>query len=157
MLGPWDWKPSSGKMLLEVARFAPLAPTGAYSVADARDVAAATVQAAKSPTAHGKYVLAGHNVTYFDAWKKFAGAAGKRGPRFRCGPINRWIGALSGDLWNRISGQEPNLNTAGMRMSCQQHCFSSAKAERELGYRIRPLTETIKDAWDWFVENGYVK
>lgn len=157
MLGPWDWKPSSGKMLLEVARFAPLAPTGAYSVADARDVAAAVVEAAKSPTIQGKYVLAGHNLTYFDAWKKFAGAAGKRGPRFRCGPINRWIGALSGDFWSRVSGHEPNLNTAGMLMSCQQHCFSSAKAEKELDYRIRPLEETIKDAWNWFVEHGYVK
>lgn len=157
MLGPWDWKPSSGKMLLEVARFAPLAPTGAYSVADARDVAAATVAAAKSTTAQGKYILAGHNVTYFDAWKKFAGVAGKRGPRFRAGPFNRWVGALSGDLWGRVSGHEPNLNTAGMQMSCQQHCFSSARAAEELGYRNRPLTETIKDAWDWFVENGYVK
>src|SRR6185503_12077270 len=77
MLGPWDWKPSSGRMLLEVAHFAPLAPTGAYSVADARDVAAAVVQAARSPSARGRYILAGHNVTYFDAWRKFAAAAGK--------------------------------------------------------------------------------
>ena len=157
MLGPWDWKPSSGQMLLEVARFAPLAPTGAYSVGDARDVAAAVVEAAKSSAGHGRYILAGHNVTYFDAWKKFAGVAGKRGPRFRAGPFNRWVGALAGDCWGRVTGNEPNLNSAGMRMSCQQHCFSSAKAERELGYRIRPLTETIKDAWDWFVEHGYVK
>ncbi|MFN0020806.1 MAG: NAD-dependent epimerase/dehydratase family protein [Pirellulaceae bacterium] len=157
MLGPWDWKPSSGKMLLEVARFAPLSPTGAFSVADARDVAAAVVQAAKSSSVQGKYVLAGHNLTYFDAWTKFAGAAGKRGPRFRCGPINRWIGALSGDFWSRVTGREPNLNSAGMLMSCQHHCFSSAKAENELAYSIRPLEVTIRDAWSWFVEHGYVK
>jgi dihydroflavonol-4-reductase len=157
MLGPWDWKPSSGKMLLEVARFAPLAPTGAFSICDVRDVAAATVEAARSSSARGKYILAGHNLTYFDAWKKFAGAAGKRGPRFRAGPFNRWVGALAGDLWGRVTGREPNLNSAGMRMSCQQHCFSSAKAEEELMYGSRPLQETITDAWTWFVEYGYVK
>ena len=157
MLGPWDWKPSSGKMLLEVARFAPLAPTGAYSIADARDVAAAAVQAARSNSASGRYILAGHNVTYMDAWKKFANAAGKRGPRFRAGPFNRWAGALAGDLWGRITSREPNLNSAGMQMSCQHHCFSSAKAEHELGYRIRPLDVTIADAWNWFVKNGYVQ
>lgn len=157
MLGPWDWKPSSGKMLLEVARFAPLAPTGAFSVADARDVAAAIVTAAKSPSARGKYILGGHNLTYFEAWKKFAAAAGKHGPRFRAGPFNRWVGALAGDLWGRVTGREPNLNTAGMRMSCQQHCFSSAKAEQELAYGNRPLEETITDAWNWFTEHGYVK
>ncbi|MBC7855968.1 MAG: NAD-dependent epimerase/dehydratase family protein [Pirellulaceae bacterium] len=157
MLGPWDWKPSSGKMLLEVARFAPLAPTGAFSVADARDVAAAIVTAAKSPSALGNYILGGHNLTYMDSWKKFAAAAGRRGPRFRAGPFNRWVGALAGDLWGRITSREPNLNTAGMRMSCQHHCFSSAKAEHELGYRNRPLDVTIADAWNWFVKNGYVK
>ena len=157
MLAPWDWKPSSGKMLLEVAHFAPLAPTGAFSVGDARDVAAACVQAATTPSARGRYVLAGHNLSYYDAWKKFAAVAGKKGPRFRAGPINRWIGALAGDFWGRVTGREPNLNSAGMRMSCQQHCFSSAKAEQELGYRIRPLEETIRDAWNWFMEKGYVK
>lgn len=157
MLGPWDWKPSSGKMLLEVARFAPLAPTGAFSVADARDVAAAIVAAAKTPAASGRYILGGHNLTYFDAWRKFAAAAGKRGPRFRAGPFNRWVGALAGDLWGRITGREPNLNSAGMRMSCQQHCFSSAKAGKELAFRNRPLEESIRDAWNWFVEHGYAK
>ena len=157
MLGPWDWKPSSGKMLLEVARFAPLAPVGAFSLADVRDVAAATIAAARTPSVSGRYILGGHNLTYMDSWRKFAAAAGKRGPRFRAGPFNRWVAALSGDLWGRISGREPNLNSAGMRMSCQHHCFSSARAERELGYRIRPLDETIADAWRWFVENGYVK
>jgi dihydroflavonol-4-reductase len=157
MLGPWDWKPSSGKMLLAVAHFAPLAPTGAFSVADARDVAAAVVEAARTRSAKGKYILAGHNLTYFDGWKMFAAVAGKRGPRFRAGPFNRWVGALAGDLWGRVTGREPNLNTAGMRMSCQQHCFSSAKAEQELMYGNRPLQTTILDAWNWFVENGYVK
>jgi dihydroflavonol-4-reductase len=115
------------------------------------------VQAARTTSAHGKYILAGHNLSYFDAWKKFAAAAGKRGPRFRAGPFNRWVGALAGDVWGRVSGREPNLNSAGMRMSCQQHCFSSAKAEKELMYGNRPLQETIMDGWHWFVENGYVK
>lgn len=156
LLGPGDWKPSSGKMLLEVAKFAPLAPTGAFSVCDVRDVAAATLVAAKSPQATGRYILAGHNISYLETWRQFARAAGKRGPRFRAGPINRWIGALAGDAWGRITGREPNLNSAGMRMSCQEHCFSSARAQAELGYQIRPLEETIADAWQWFVEHDYV-
>ena len=114
MLGPWDWKPSSGKMLLEVARFAPLAPTGAYSVADARDVAAAVVQAAKSPAIQGKYVLAGHNLTYFDAWKKFAGAAGKRGPSFRAVP------STAGSERSRVifGAESPARNRISTRPEC---------------------------------------
>jgi dihydroflavonol-4-reductase len=33
--------------------------------------------------------------------------------------------------------------------------YTSARAERELGYRARPLRETVQDAWDWFREHGY--
>src|SRR5205823_14744119 len=56
MLGPWDWKPSSGKMLL-AARFAPLAPTGAANFCDVRDVAAGAIAAAERGTPGHRFVL----------------------------------------------------------------------------------------------------
>ena len=44
MVGPWDWKPSSGQMMLAIAKqFVPFAPSGGCSVADVRDVAAGIV------------------------------------------------------------------------------------------------------------------
>ena len=41
MLGPWDWKPSSGRMIQALQGFAPLSPSGGCSVCDPRDVAEA--------------------------------------------------------------------------------------------------------------------
>jgi dihydroflavonol-4-reductase len=35
--------------------------------------------------------------------------------------------------------------------------FTSAKAERELGYRARPYGEALADAIDWFHRAGYLK
>jgi dihydroflavonol-4-reductase len=35
--------------------------------------------------------------------------------------------------------------------------FSSAKAERDIGYRARPYGEAIADAIVWFRQNGYLK
>ena len=32
--------------------------------------------------------------------------------------------------------------------------FSSARAERELGYRARPYAEAIGDALNWFAAEG---
>ncbi len=37
-----------------------------------------------------------------------------------------------------------------MRLSSQQHCFSSERAKAELGYTIRPLEETLQESWQWF-------
>lgn len=158
MLGPWDWRPSSGRMMLEVAtKFAPLAPSGSFNVCDVRDVSAGTLAAAKAGRTGQKYILGGHNLSYFALWKKMAQVAGKRGPWFPAGPMQRWIGGWSGDLWHRLTGKEPDLNSAGVWMSSQHHRFRSDRAIKELGYKIRPLKETVQDAWNWFVEYGYVK
>lgn len=158
MLGPWDWRPSSGRMMLEVAtRFTPLAPVGSFNVCDVRDVSAGTIAAAKRGQSGRRYILGGHNLSYFLLWKKMAEVAGKRGPLLPAGPLQRIIGGTFGDLWYRVTGKEPDLNSAGVGMSSQHHRFKSDRAIQELEYKIRPLEQTLQDAWDWFVEYGYVK
>jgi dihydroflavonol-4-reductase len=157
MFGPWDWKPSSGKMLLEVSQFALFAPVGAGSFCDVRDVTAGILAAADRGQPGRRYILAGHNLAFRDFWTQIAGLVGKRGPRLPMGPIFRAFAAPICDLRTRISGSEAAANSAALAMSRQMHCFSSARAERELGYQIRPLPETLRDAWQWLREQGYVK
>jgi dihydroflavonol-4-reductase len=157
MFGPWDWKPSSGRMLIEVAqRFTPVAPAGGISVCDVRDVAQAIVAALTQAPRGRAYVLAGHNLTYLDLWRRIADIAGGSRPVCRSGPLLGLVAGCGGDLWGRITGREPDVNSAGVKLSDQYHYFSSARAERELGYRMRPLEESLRDAWHWFQEHGYV-
>jgi dihydroflavonol-4-reductase len=155
MFGPWDWKPSSGKMLLAVAKFAPIFPMGAVSFCDARDVAAGTLAAAKRGHTGRKYILGGHNLSYWEAWRQMARLAGKRGPISPMGPMFRGVVAPMLDLYTWMSGHEGDANSAILLMGRQQHCFSSRRAETELGYRVRPFAETLADTWAWFRENGY--
>ena len=81
---------------------------------------------------------------------------GKAGPRLPMGPIFRAIAAPLCDLKTLLTGVEGAANSAALAMGRQSHCFSSARAERELGYRFRPLDETLRDAWQWFALHGYV-
>jgi dihydroflavonol-4-reductase len=101
-------------------------------------------------------VLAGHNVTYLKLWQHFADIAGGSRPICRTGPLIRIIVGRSGDLWGWITGHEPDVNSAAMKMSNLFHYFSSERAESELGYTIRPLEESIRDAWQWFRDYGFV-
>ena len=81
LLGPWDWKPSSGRMLLDVARrFTPAAPIGGATMCDVRDVAAGIIAAMERGATGRRYILGGHCTTYLDAWRLFAQVAGARGP-----------------------------------------------------------------------------
>jgi dihydroflavonol-4-reductase len=158
MLGPWDWKPSSGRMMLEVTqRFLPLAPVGSFNVCDVRDVSAGTIAAARQGHPGRRYILGGHNLSYFELWKKMASLAGKRGPLFPAGPLQRMIGGWLGDMRYRFTGREPDMNSAAVGMSSQHHRFRSNRAIAELGYKIRPLDDTLRDAWEWFIEYGYLK
>jgi len=155
MLGPWDWKPSSGKMMLQVTKFAPLAPLGAASFCDARDVAAGTIAAATRGKPGKRYILAGHNLGYWAAWKQMAALVGKRGPLLPMGPLFRAASLPVLEVHRRLTRREGDANAATLMMGRQEHCFSSRKAEQELGYRIRPLAETLADTIAWFRERGY--
>jgi len=155
MFGPWDWKPSSGKMLLAVTRFAPVYPTGAVSFCDVRDVAAGTLAAVERGQRGRRYILGGHNLWYRDAWRQIAQLVGKRGPISPMGPIFRAIAAPVLDLYHWTTGREGDANSAIMLMGRQQHCFTSRRAEQELGYHVRPFAETLADTWAWFREHGY--
>lgn len=158
MLGPWDWKPSSGRMLLEVAQGRGLlAPPGSQHFGDARDVAAGIIAAITAGRPGRRYILGGHHLRFIDAWTLFAEVTGRRPPRGEA-PLRvvRLAGRL-GDLIAGWLGREGPLNSAAASMSLLCQHFSSARARAELGYTIRPLEQSVEDSWKWFCDYGYIK
>ena len=155
MLGPWDWKPSSGQMLLAVGRqFTPAAPAGGISVSDVRDVAKSIVGIATADEAppHRDYITAGHNLTYFELWQRMATVAGARPPVFRIGKLLEKSLCLGSDVISKVLPNESLVNSAAIRMGQQFHYYDSHRAQSDLGYRISDLDATIADAWQWLNE-----
>ncbi|HRC58847.1 MAG TPA: hypothetical protein PKU97_23150, partial [Kofleriaceae bacterium] len=61
---------------------------------------------------------------------------------------------LWGDLLERL-GVDPVVNSVQVRFAyTDRFRFTSAKAERELGYRISPIEPAIRDSLDWFRAHG---
>jgi nucleoside-diphosphate-sugar epimerase len=156
MIGPYDWKPSSGRMLLSVARgWGAFAPRGINCFCDVRDVSAGILAVANHGQSGRRYILGGQMLTYFQAWRIFAKATGATRPVISIGPIVPMGAGYVGDLVGKLTGREPDVNSASAAMSAQRRNFTSARAEAELGYRCRPLHESAQDAWSWFREHGY--
>ncbi|MCA9136474.1 MAG: SDR family oxidoreductase [Planctomycetales bacterium] len=151
MLGPWDWKPSSGRMLLEVGKgWKPIAPSGGCSLCDSRDVADGVIAAMKANTVPGReFIMAGHNWTYQKLWAEMAKRMGTRPPIRAAGPGMEYLAGLAGDLLARVTGKEPDFNSAGVTMSAQYHWYSSQRAITELGYQIRDADETLDTSSQW--------
>ena len=156
MVGPYDWKPSSGEMMLAVANtFTPLAPAGGCSVVDVRDVADGIISAIKHGQTGERYILGGENMSYLDLWQLMAKVSSKRGPKR---VLPNWLASTAGkagDFFGKLSKNEPQVNSAATEMGQMFHYYSSEKAKKHLGYKIGSVEDALRDAWDWFELHGY--
>lgn len=156
MIGPWDWKPSSSRMVLAIGKgLGRFPPPGGNCFVDVRDVAAAIVRAAEAPAGRA-FVLGHENLSYAEAWARMARAIGAPAPWLTLPrPVTGAVAAvLAAARWAGVP-EGGEINAATTRMSMLPHYFSSARALAELGLRTRPLEESTRDAWEWFGEHGY--
>jgi len=154
MLGPWDWKPSSGRMMIALSKgWKVIAPNGGCSVCDVRDVAAATIASIEKDLPSGRqFILAGENMTYKQLWTEIARRFSKRPPLMKAGLLQCWVAGAAGDTIARFA-PEPDFNSAGVRMSSQYHWYDSTRAREELDYRPRHVDQSIDAAARWVKEH----
>lgn len=147
MLGPFDVNLQYGRLFADLRHGRiPAVPTGGLSINHVAEVALAHLAAATRGQPGERYICAGHNLTYRALFTAMADAVEARVPRRDFPP--RLLSAY-GWLLQGVAAvtQRPPQVDPGMAhyLSCRAW-YSSAKAERELGYRIRPLQETIAEA-----------
>jgi hypothetical protein len=65
------------------------------------------------------------------------------------------VGGWVGDCLGWATGREPDVNSAAVTMAKVPKNYTSARAQAELKYDMRPLAETVRDAWSWFREHDY--
>jgi nucleoside-diphosphate-sugar epimerase len=62
--------------------------------------------------------------------------------------IVEWVG--------RLRGREPLYTIEAVRTLAYGSRISCDKAKRELGYRARPLVDTLRDTYSWFASVGMI-
>jgi dihydroflavonol-4-reductase len=155
MFGPYDAKPSSGKLIVDVVRGKiPGLTPGKNNFVDVRDVARGMVRVAEKGRTGERYILGGENLTYADIITRIARIAGSKPPTWN---IPRAVSAPAGwfgDLFETLGG-EPLITSVTLGFGyCPDFIFSSEKAKRELGYTTSPLDDAIRDAIGWFRAQG---
>jgi dihydroflavonol-4-reductase len=64
--------------------------------------------------------------------------------------------AVMGDLAARFTGKAPPITPEMASLMRRKVSVTSAKAHRELGYRVVPLKDMVKDCYDWMVAEGRI-
>jgi dihydroflavonol-4-reductase len=157
-IGPRDVKPTpTGRIIVEAARgrMPAFVETG-LNVVDVEDVARGHVLALAHGRVGERYILGGQNVMLRDLLGAIAQLVGRTPPRLRLPAVPLVPLAHAAEALARLRGREPFLTVDGLKMSRNRMFFSSAKAERELGYRPGPYMTGVRAAVAWFGREGYL-
>jgi len=158
-IGPRDIKPTpTGNIIVDTLndRMPAYVDTG-LNIAHVDDVAKGHLLAFEKGRIGERYILGGENLSLQTILGIICELTDKQPPKIKL-PHNLIIPiAWCMERWADISEKEPRATVDEIRMSRKLMYFSSDKAHRELGYQSRPAKEAIKDAIEWFIENGYCK
>ena len=158
-IGPRDIRPTpTGRIVLEAAsgRMPAFVDTG-LNLVHVDDVADGHLQAFERGRIGERYVLGGHNVALQAMLAEIANLSGRAAPRIRLPRKAVFPVAYASEFMARFTGSEPLATVDGLRMAKYHMYFSSAKAERELGYSARPYQDALRDAIAWFRAQGRLR
>ncbi|HEY3444300.1 MAG TPA: hopanoid-associated sugar epimerase [Paludibaculum sp.] len=125
------------------------------NIVDARETAEGHWLACEKGRAGERYILGSENLTLEQILGKLARLSGKAAPKVRL----PWIVALLAGLFSTglaaVTGQAPRVPLDAVRMARKRMWVSTAKAERELGFRPSGADLALGKAVRWFEANGY--
>lgn len=124
----------------------PWVPPGGVSVTDVADVATAAVSALRLGRPGERYLLAGHNLTWEQLYRRLAEACGGRLPQKKLTQRQLRRRVLAAGALDRLRLGSPSWTAEAFRSYGSYAWFRSDKAVRELAYAVRPLPQIVDRA-----------
>jgi len=158
-VGERDIKPTpSGRIIVDFLKrkFPAYVETG-LNLVDATECAQGHIQALEKGKGGERYILGGENLTLKQILDRLAEITGLRSPTVKLPYVVAFAtGIVDEMVTGRLRGKEPRATIDAVRMGRKMMFVTSARAERELGWRTVPVDSALRRAVDWFRSNGYV-
>src|SRR6266403_237240 len=158
-VGERDIKPTpTGRIVLDFLKrkFPAYVETG-LNLVDATECARGHIQALEKGRSGERYILGGENLTLKQILDRLAAITGLKSPTLKLPYAFAFAaGVVDEMVTGRLLGREPRATIDAVRMGRKIMFVSSAKAERELGWRTVPVEGALRRSVDWFRGNGYV-
>ncbi|MEP0823712.1 MAG: NAD-dependent epimerase/dehydratase family protein [Ignavibacterium sp.] len=157
--GPDDWKPTTGRVIVEIAnRRLRFILEGKMSAVDVRDMAVAQARAMDAGTIGSMYQMAGWNGMYSEFAALVARIAGVPSPSIRVPyDLAKMIATVDEWMEHALDTRTPLLPQVGLDQVHFGTFLDSGLAVKDLGFHPRPLEQTIRDTLEYFLRTGFVK
>jgi dihydroflavonol-4-reductase len=157
-IGERDIKPTpTGRIVVDFLKrkFPAYVETG-LNLVDATECARGHIQALEKGRSGERYILGGENLTLKQILDRLAAITGLPSPSVKLPYFFALAaGVVDEMVTGRLLGREPRATIDAVRMGRKMMFVSSAKAERELGWRTVPVEGALRRSVDWFRSNGY--
>ena len=157
-IGERDIKPTpTGRIVVDFLKrkFPAYVETG-LNLVDATECTRGHIQALEKGRSGERYILGGENLTLKQILDRLAAITGLPSPTVKVPYVVALAGGVFYEMTGRLLGREPRATIDEVRMSRKMMFVSSAKAERELGWRMVPVDGALRRSVEWFRANGYV-
>lgn len=157
-IGSMDMKPTpTGRIVLDFLnrKFPAYVDTG-LNLVDVEEIARMHLAALERGRFGERYILGGENLTLKQILDNLAQITGLPSPTMKVPhSVAMAFAFFDETLTGKLRGKEPRATVEAVRMGRKMMWATSAKAERELGWRVVPVDSALRQACRWFVANGY--
>lgn len=158
-IGEQDVKPTpTGRIVVDFLKrkFPAYVETG-LNLVDVRECARGHVAALERGKSGERYILGGEDLTLKQILDKLGVITGLPSPKIKLPYLFAFAaGVVDEAITGVILRREPRATVDTVRMGKKKMFARSAKAERDLGWKIEPVDDALRRAVDWFRSNGYV-
>lgn len=157
-IGERDIKPTpTGRIVVDFLKrkFPAYVETG-LNLVDATECARGHIQAFEKGRSGERYILGGENLTLKQILDRLAAITGLKSPTVKLPYVFALATSVVDEMvTGRLLGREPRATIDAVRMGRKMMFVSSAKAQRELGWKTVPVDDALRRSVNWFRENGY--
>ena len=157
-IGPGDAKPTpTGGIIVDFLnkKFPAYVDTG-LNLVDVAEVARMHLVAFECGRPGERYILGGENLTLKQILDRMSSITGLPSPTMKVPhAVAMAFAFFDESITGKLRGKEPRATVEAVRMGKKMMFASSARAERELGFKVLPVYPALRAAIEWFVAHGY--
>ena len=156
MIGPFDSKPTSGRIILiGLKKYFLFYPPGGKNFIHVNDVSKGIVCALEKGRNGEAYLLSNENLSYKQFYKKLHIKTNRNPILIKIPKVILLIIGFFGDGL-RFLGIRTSISSSNLKALCINNFYSNNKAKSEFQMNFKTADEAIEDAFNWFKNTGKI-